>query len=378
MISTVAHPQRKVVRGTGSPYFGESMELGRISGPLLKSNLIRDGVDLAFETDLLYLAVNSARLGINTTTPQYDLDVNGTARTQDLTVTNQLNIGDFTITGNTISSTQNTINFQASGGEATIYHSRLIVNDIELSGNTIKTQNTNSNLELSASGTGIIDLQSSAEIDGNLHVTGNISADGNVNIGGNITIGNNVAQDNIYINAAIRSSLIPETTSLYDLGSNSQRWRNIYSANINADNLNLNTFNIGNLSFANTTITTTGSTDLILDPSGTGRVRMGHFAFYENTITNFVSGSVTEISHTANGYFQIAGTNAFIPPVGSSGQRPAIGTEVGGMMRYNTDSRAIEIYDPIASSWVSPSGTIGAISEGTANDISIVWALTLG
>lgn len=378
MISTVVNPQSKVVGGTGSPYFGESMELGRISGPLLKANLIRDGVDLAFETDLLYLNVNSARLGINTTTPQYDLDVNGTTRTQDLTVTNQLNIGDFTITGNTISSTQNTINFEASGGEATIYHSRLIVNDIELSGNTIKTQNTNSNLELQASGTGIIDLQSSAEIDGNLHVTGNISADGNVNIGGNITIGNNVAQDNIYINAAIRSSLIPETSSLYDLGSNSQRWRDIYAANINADNLNLSTFTIGNLSFANTTITTLGGNDLIIDPSGTGKVRTGHFAFYENTITNFVSGSITQITHTGNGFFEITGTNAFIPPVGTSGQRPAIGTEVGGMMRYNTDSRSIEIYDPIAASWVSPSGTIGAISEGTANDISIVWALTLG
>jgi cytoskeletal protein CcmA (bactofilin family) len=354
------------------------MAIGRISGPLLKANLIRDGVDLAFETDLLYLNVNSARIGINTTTPQYDLDVNGTTRTQDLTVTNQLNIGEFTITGNTISSTQSTINFEASGGEATIYHSRLIVNDIELSGNTIKTQNTNSNLELSASGTGIIDIQSSTEIDGDLHVTGNISADGNVNIGGNITIGNNVNEDNIYINAAIRSSLIPETSSLYDLGSSSQRWRNIYSASVTADSLNLNSFDIGNINFSNTTITTTGSNDLIIDPSGTGRVRMGHFAFYENTITNFVSGSVTEITHTGNGYFQIAGTNAFIPPVGNSGQRPALGTEVGGMMRYNTDSRAIEIYDPISAAWVSPSGTIGAISEGQANDISIVWALTLG
>jgi cytoskeletal protein CcmA (bactofilin family) len=354
------------------------MAIGRISGPLLKANLIRDGVDLAFETDLLYLNVNSARIGINTTTPQYDLDVNGTTRTQDLTVTNQLNIGEFTITGNTISSTQSTINFEASGGEATIYHSRLIVNDIELSGNTIKTQNTNSNLELSASGTGIIDIQSSTEIDGDLHVTGNISADGNVNIGGNITIGNDVNEDNIYINAAIRSSLIPETNSLYDLGSSSQRWRNIYSTSVTADSLNLNSFDIGNINFSNTTITTTGSNDLIIDPSGTGRVRMGHFAFYENTITNFVSGSVTEITHTGNGYFQIAGTNAFIPPVGNSGQRPALGTEVGGMMRYNTDSRAIEIYDPISAAWVSPSGTIGAISEGQANDISIVWALTLG
>ncbi len=111
------------------------MAIGRISGPLLKSNLIRDGVDLAFETDLLYLDVNNSRIGINTASPQYELDVVGTTRTTDLEVLDQLDVGNFTITGNTISSDLPTINFIASGGEATVYHSRLIVNDIEIHGN---------------------------------------------------------------------------------------------------------------------------------------------------------------------------------------------------------------------------------------------------
>ena len=35
-----------------------SRQLGRISGPLLANNLLRNGVDLAFETDVLYLKVN--------------------------------------------------------------------------------------------------------------------------------------------------------------------------------------------------------------------------------------------------------------------------------------------------------------------------------
>ena len=42
------------------------MAVGRISGPLLKSNLLRNGVDLAFETDLLYLDVSNSRVGIKT------------------------------------------------------------------------------------------------------------------------------------------------------------------------------------------------------------------------------------------------------------------------------------------------------------------------
>lgn len=353
------------------------MAIGRISGPLLKQNLIRDGVDLAFETDLLYLDVTNARIGINTNSPQYDLDINGTTRTTDLTVTNQFNVGDLTVTGNTISSTQNTINFIASGGEATIYHSRLIVNDIELNGNTISTTVSNSNLELNPNGIGIVDIQSSATVNGDLHVTGNISAVGNVVIRGDITIGDENT-DTVTINAAIQSNLVPETTNTYDLGSSSFRWKDVYANSVTAQNLNLTSFDIGSLNFANTTITTTSSSDLILDPNGTGRVIIGHFAFYENRITNYVNGSVTEISHTGNGYFKINGTNAFIPPSGNSAQRPPSGLEVGGMMRYNTDSRAIEVWDDSVNSWVSPSGTIGAISEGTANDIAIAYALTLG
>jgi hypothetical protein len=75
------------------------MAVGRISGQMLKPNLVRDGVDLAFETDLLYLDVVNSRIGVNKPAPQHDLDVNGTTKTTDLEVTNQFDIGNITITG---------------------------------------------------------------------------------------------------------------------------------------------------------------------------------------------------------------------------------------------------------------------------------------
>ena len=53
------------------------MAIGRISGPLLKENLLRNGTDLAFETDLLYLDVTNRRIGVKTTSPQYALDIVG-------------------------------------------------------------------------------------------------------------------------------------------------------------------------------------------------------------------------------------------------------------------------------------------------------------
>jgi hypothetical protein len=178
------------------------MAIGRISGPLLKANLIREGVNLAFETDLLYLDVNNSRIGVKTASPQYDLDVNDTIRTTNLIVDTRADIAQFTITGNTISSSNNTINFVPAGGQATVYHSRLQINDLEIQGNTISTNISNSNIELRPNGIGIVDVYANTRVNGNLTVTGNVGVTGNVVISGNITIGDALT-DNITINAAI-------------------------------------------------------------------------------------------------------------------------------------------------------------------------------
>lgn len=62
-------------------------ELGRISGPLLADNLLRKGVNLAFDTDLMYLNVNSKYIGLNTDTPISDLTINGVSYTNNLVST---------------------------------------------------------------------------------------------------------------------------------------------------------------------------------------------------------------------------------------------------------------------------------------------------
>ena len=60
------------------------MAIGRISGSMLKSNLTRNGVDLAFETNILYLDVTNARVGIGTSSPSTALQVDGTTTTTGL------------------------------------------------------------------------------------------------------------------------------------------------------------------------------------------------------------------------------------------------------------------------------------------------------
>jgi hypothetical protein len=355
------------------------MAIGRISGPLLKANLIRDGVDLTFrngasDPDLLYLDVNNARIGVNNSAPTTDLHVTGSTRTTTITVDNQLDLGNLHITGNTISSDLNTISFVPSGADPVIYNSKLHVDDLSIEGNTISTLSTNANLELRPNGTGTLEVFASTNIDGNLYVTGNINADGNVTIGGNIVIGDALT-DTVVINAAIKSDLIPEQDNTYDLGSPSFRWKDLHVNRLNADLLNVSTLDVGNILFRDNEITTTPGLDLYIDGNGTGGVRLGNFKITGNVITNVANNAITQIAQTGNGYFRIDGTNGFVPPRGNDAERPTAYAVIG-MTRFNTNTNALEVWS--GASWASPAGASGAVSEILANDIAASFALMLG
>lgn len=363
--------------------------VGRISGQLLRPNLLRDGVDLAFETDLLYLSVvdpaqplKVVGIGVNTGSPQYALDVNGTAQTTNLITTDSMTVGNFTIGGagfeNTIRSDLSTITFAPSGADPTIFAAKVQVDDIQLSGNVISTENSNADLVLRANGTGLIEIDNDARVIGNLTVTGNINAGGNVVISGNISIGDNLS-DSIEINASIQSDLIPQSDGVYDLGSIAYRWKNLYASNVLTDVLSVTSMTIGNIILQNNQITTTTGQDLILDANGAGAVKLGNFSIVGNQITNFVANAVSELTQSGYGYFKIVGTNGFIPPVGTTLQQPnpaLYGTLPIGLTRYNTNSKSLEVWDGLL--WQSPAGATGAVSEIKANDIAAEMALTLG
>jgi hypothetical protein len=350
------------------------MAIGRISGQLLKSNLLRAGENLAFETDLLYLDVVNSRIGIRTATPTVDLDVNGHTRSTNITVDNQLNIGNLHFTGNTITSDSNTINFAAAAGEATVYHSRLQIDDLQLQGNIISTTVSNSSIEIDPNGTGTVNIIANTNITGNLVVSGNVNATGNVVIGGNIQIGDALT-DNIVINASIRSDLVPETDNTFDLGSPAFRWRAIYANDFFTTALNVPALDIGNLMFRDNEITTTTGLDLYIDGNGVGGVRLGNFRIVDNVITNISANAITEIAQSGTGYFKIAGTNGFVPPRGDDAQRPTA-YAVLGMTRFNINSKALEVWDGVT--WASPAGASGAVSIIGAEDIAVQIALTLG
>ena len=120
------------------------MAIGRITGSVLKSNLTRNGVDLAFETNLLYLDVTNNRVGIGTSEPSTALHVVGnTTITGDLSVSgnivfeaasiNSLDTGAISINDNTITGSRSNedIVIQAAGTGRIVLKNTLVANAIE-------------------------------------------------------------------------------------------------------------------------------------------------------------------------------------------------------------------------------------------------------
>jgi cytoskeletal protein CcmA (bactofilin family) len=216
------------------------MAVGRISGPLLKANLIRNGIDLAFETDLLYLDVSNNRIGIRKGNPQHELDVNGTTQVIDLIVTNRADIADVTIENNTISTTNPYLNLATL--DTVVSLNKLRIDSIDIEGNAITTNASNANLELRPNGTGSVDIHSNLNVDGNVYVTGNITADGTINLGDADT-------DNVVFNAEVASDIIPDITNTYSLGSDpttgGKEWNNVWVNNLIASSINSNALDVG-------------------------------------------------------------------------------------------------------------------------------------
>jgi len=276
------------------------MALGRISGPLLKSNLLRNGVDLAFETNLLYLDVTNRRVGINTSTPSNDLHVNGTTRITTLNVSGTATLGTISFSGNSITSTSGTINLVAGGSNPVVYQGLLQVGDLQLTGNTLSTLQTNENINFTTTGSGVVNVNSGLTVNGDINATGNLNVTGNITIGGNITVGTS-GGGGVNIAAGVSSNILPATTNTYNLGSSSLYWNNLYANNAYFTSFTANNFNTANLSFTNNTISnTTTNANLNLVTNGTGGINIGNFKVTSNGITNTSANAITTFNETTS------------------------------------------------------------------------------
>lgn len=305
--------------------------VGRISGPLLKANLERNGIDLAVETNLLYIDVNNSRIGVNNATPGVDLDITGTSQTTsflageatvDDVYINDRNIspltGNLILNGatdtdsviiNDLSLSQNEIT-HAFGGDIlinTVPGSSVIINDsftvsdssqppeLALGSVTILGENAQAeistnvadlDLELRAAGTGEVVVNSDTQINANLNVTGNVI------VGGNLTFGD-ADTDTITIGADFTSNLTPDVPDVYDLGTAAKSWRDAH---------------------------------------------VGDLVLTSNSLTTSVADNDINIAPTGEGNVVMDTTKALRVPYGTTAERPTLSQE--GYVRWNsTDSR---------------------------------------
>ncbi len=227
--------------------------LGRISGQLLKDNLTRNGHDLQFDTDLVYLNVNSRYIGINTDSPFRPLLVDGTTLTTNLIVDNSftnasitLDADDkITISGNEINS-GTVLNLSASNY---IYADSIRTDQLNFNNNAIYSLANNDKVELRPNGTGTLEVFSNLNITGNLRAHDVGPGTGNIIIDGNITFGSSDV-DSVSFAADINSDIIPDLDLEYNLGSTDKRWKEIYPILLNGESITLGAIASGGIDLA--------------------------------------------------------------------------------------------------------------------------------
>lgn len=217
-------------------------ELGRISGPLLSANLLRNGVDLAFETNLLYFDVTTGRVGIKTDAPSQPLSINGTSNIPTLTVVTQSDIANLTFVSNKIQNVIDNIYIRPNQSvDPRITASKISTLNLAVSNSLIENITNNSDINLNPNGTGqVVFTTNKVYVDGNLHATGDITWDGTVSFGNSDT-------DSVTFNSEITSDIVPNTTEFYDLGTTLKKWNTLYSVDVNVDSIVLDNLTINNI-----------------------------------------------------------------------------------------------------------------------------------
>ena len=186
-------------------------ELGRISGPLLADNLLRNKENLAFDSSVLYLDVNNNFVGFNTATPARNLNISGKSYTNNLIVDTQADLAHLTFKTNKIqnSFSENIIIQPNQSNNPTVYTNGLGTTDhLTFINNTL---NAKINTDIVFDPTGKTRINTSTYVDGSVHATGNITFDGDINFG-------NEASDTINLTAKIGTTILPVLDGVYNLG----------------------------------------------------------------------------------------------------------------------------------------------------------------
>lgn len=391
--------------------------LGRISGKALDANLLRNGIDLAVNGDLLYLKVSpvikgsvedgedgdpnydstlpaalaGTGIGINRDVPIYDLDVNSNIFTRELTVTNQLSVDNIVVNApNTFATSVGGIDIFIAGGE--IFHDRLNTANLDINDNYINSFN-NSNITLDPNGSGRVEFLANTNITGNLVVgtplaPRNITISGNLSKQGNLVLGDRII-DTITINTDFSQSIIPGDDIKWSLGENTgdsspRRWTQIYATDWTpistgawpGSGLRTPVLTVSGQmrldGLINKISTIQSNEDISLIPD-TGIVYIERTKWQDSDITNLNNTALT-FSSTGIGYITFVGTNAIVVPSGDNSERrpsPELGET-----RWNTEEGYLECFD--GTVWSISTGGGEEVTQSIMEDFGHAYTLMLG
>ena len=235
-----------------------------------KNFVIKNGIQVN-ETLLVGDSVNN-KVGINTSLPDYELEVIGGIGVTDVRIAGVTTaLGDFLVAndsgedgkafsvrvsaGNSVGI--NTANprfpLEVVGPLSIGYTAQYIFGDLEVSGDITSANFSSGNAQFSGittftdttdnvlgdANTGSVQLDGGLGVEGNVTVGSGLSVFGNsffvglvtfaAGASGTIQLGDN-ADDSVEFQADVNSNIIPNTTSAFDLGSSSQEWRDLHLA----------------------------------------------------------------------------------------------------------------------------------------------------
>ena len=311
------------------------MAIGKISGPMLQTNLERQGVDLSIDGNVAYFDVTNRRLGVNTV-PTATLDVNGNAK-----------IANFSFAANTITSTTGVINLGS-------------ISNVTISGGS-------SNYVMATNGAGILRWAQISDLDftfGNLefvdttiHVTKlnsnlYLAANGSGVINANGTLVSNVAVPVNSSDAATKGYVDTTLLAFNDdriVSGNTVVLATASNVTVSVSGSQIASYTATNANISNIKITGSSISSLTSDLQLAGRILSNKIVFGSNS-------SVTL-------------------PAGDNAARPAVPS--AGDFRYNTTTNSIEFYN--GSDWLGTSVNIDSQvinGDGTNQSFTLSHATT--
>jgi len=293
------------------------MAINRISGNILQDDL-RRGANLAIQGNLIYFDVSNDRVGILTSSPQEDFDVDGNLRVGNVTIYEAGNVdaGNVWInnlqdpiansdaaTKNYVDSTSANVNITISDGANT----EQVFNNSTISFLAVANQTT---VTVSATDNVTIGLSNTVVINESLVVSGNVTAD------------NVIANISVYTDSLTATGIVSADT-------------------ISAANITANESIVGNNIVANNSLST-----IMIEATGNiyfGDTLIGNTWLGNPAVTISTQGNANITLEPGLGLVDIDSTSGLVIPVGNTAQRPA--SAVTGTLRYNTDIQRVELYD---------------------------------